>query len=130
MNVESGIYQILKSDTALISLIGTKVYAVVAPQNVVNPFVVFREINVEPSSTKSGVSRLDVCYINIDVYHNEQRGGTQITSFIRKALDRYSGTSGEVDIQSIEYLNSSTFYDYSSECFRTNSNYKVRQVIN
>lgn len=119
MNVESAIYNILKNNAPVAAVVGTRIYPNTAPQTTPNPCIVFQERSVDPSDTKSGVSRLDTCYIGVDCYCDTQKACKDLAKLVRTALDRYAGFVGDCNIQSIQFSDSMAVYDYAAECFRT-----------
>lgn len=60
--IESDLVSHLKADVALSALVGTKIYPLLAPQNVTNPYIVYQVINDNSNQCIEG-----------EVYQNDTR---------------------------------------------------------
>ncbi len=129
MNTEAAIYSLLSSNTAITNIVGNKIYPDTIPQGTTNPCITFSEISVIPNNTKTSTSKLDLCTVTINNYHNSQMLAKQLGQITRSILDGYKGTVANCNIQSITFNTSTSYYDYEAECYRCYSEYYVRQIL-
>lgn len=131
MNAEAAIYGILSGDSTLTALLAstTSIYPEVAPQNAANPCIVYSESTPEYNDNMSGVSKLDINVIQVDVYAVTIAARNVIGARIRTLLDRYSGTMNSIKIQSIQLTFSFKTYDEISNAYRQTFDFRVRQII-
>lgn len=135
MNSEAAIYGILSGDATLIALLATttSIFPEVAPQSAANPCIVYSESTPEFNDTKSGVSRLDINIVQVDVYASTIAARNTIGARIRTLLDRYSGTVNSVNIQSIQLVYSLKLVEQEQDknavkIYRQTFDFRVRQI--
>ena len=136
MNSEAAIYGILSGDSTLTAMLAnnTSIYPEAAPQGALNPCIVYSESSLEFNDNKSGVSHLDVNVIQVDVYASTISARNNIGLRVRTLLDRYSGTTNGINIQSIQLT-----YQFKTiepmndlkdaKIYRQTFDFKVRQII-
>lgn len=131
MNAEAAIYGVLSADSTLTALLAstTSIYPEVAPQNASNPCIVYSESTPEFNDNMSGVSKLDVNVVQVDVYATTIATRNTIGARVRTLLDRYSGTTNSIKIQSIQLVFSFKTYDEISNAYRQTFDFRVRQII-
>lgn len=131
MNAEAAIYGVLSADSTLTALLAstTSIYPEVAPQNAQNPCIVYSESTPEFNDNMSGVSKLDVNVVQVDVYATTIAARNTIGARVRTLLDRYSGTTNSIKIQSIQLVFSFKTYDEISNAYRQTFDFRVRQII-
>jgi hypothetical protein len=108
MNVGQIIYGILSATTGVTSLVSTRIYPDMAPQNASFPYIVFQKLSTTPTDTKEGVSPLDKMLVQIDCYSNNYDTAHSIAAAIRVALDRYTGTINGHKVDKIIFSNDSS----------------------
>jgi hypothetical protein len=108
MNVGQIIYGILSATTGVTSLVSTRIYPDMAPQNATFPYIVFQKLSTTPTDTKEGVSPLDKMLVQIDCYSNNYDTAHSIAAAIRVALDRYTGTINGHKVDKIIFSNDSS----------------------
>ena len=124
--IGKALYDILSTTTAVTNLISTRVYPVIAPQSAAMPFAVYTIASDTPSDTKSGVSKLDILRVQIDIYATTYAAAIAVDEAIRTRLDKLQTTAAGLTIDGIKYINKSTFYEAEGESFRIGSEYEVR----
>lgn len=136
MNCGAGIYGILSGDSTLIALLATatSIYPDLAPQGAINPCIVYSESTPEFNDNKSGVSTLDVNLVQVDIYTTTILQRTNISSRVRTLLDRYSGISNSINIQSIQMVYSFSTIEPQTDkkdlkIYRQTMDFRVRQKI-
>lgn len=115
----------------LLSGIGVTAYPVIAPQDASYPFIIINE-DAEPEDSKDGY---DISYydLQIDVYTEKGKKlsngvylSKTISDSIKSVLNRYSGTIGGVNIDTILFADENTFFDSISYATRSLMQYQVR----
>ena len=129
MNIGAAIYKILSDDTAVASLVATRISPNVMNQTQTFPFIVYDVTNDNPDDIKDGVSPLDSFDVMVSGYSKSYKKASVLANYIRTALDRKSGNYNGVEIQSIEFENFDDIFDDDSGSegvYRKALNFKVR----
>lgn len=127
MSVATAIYGILSTTTAVTSVVSTRIYPDAVPQNAAFPYVTFQEVTVQPTDTKDGASKLDICRIQVDCYSQAYDTTQNLGAAVRAALDRFSGTSGGETIDKIIFTNrSSGATDFELHVFWLSLDFDIR----
>ena len=133
MKVGLAIYNILKNDGAISSLVGTRIFPNVAPQTTSFPFIIYQVTGVEPNDTKEAVSTLDVNSVMVSCYSETYNEASQIANRIRIALDRITASTYEgIQIQSSQFQSYNDLFDDDSGnegIYRKALDFEVRQII-
>ena len=93
MNIGAAIYKILSDDTAVASLVATRISPNVMNQTQTFPFIVYDITNDIPDDIKDGVSPLDSFDVMVSGYSKSYKKASVLANYIRTALDRKSGIS-------------------------------------
>lgn len=132
MDVGRAIYNILKNDTAVASLVGTNISPNIMAQTVRFPFIVYDVTSDDPVGQKDSVATLDVATVMVSAYAKTYAQSNKLGLYIRNALDRVNGTYSGVDIQAIDFDGYDDIFDDDSGAdgiFRKALNFNVR-IIN
>jgi hypothetical protein len=89
------------ADTSLASLVGSRVYPVIAPASASLPFVTWRRSGIQRSQTLGapmGVPRLSVEYA---VYAATYEAAREVADRMRVVLDGYGGTVDNVVVRQV-----------------------------
>jgi len=54
MNPETGVYELLSTNSALVAEVGANIYPVTAPQNVAAPYIVYTQLDEKEQMTQDG----------------------------------------------------------------------------
>ena len=54
MNPETGVYELLSTNAALVAEVGANIYPVTAPQNVAAPYIVYTQLDEKEQMTQDG----------------------------------------------------------------------------
>lgn len=100
---------ILVNNAGVTALVGTKIYANRGKQTDDAPYVVIRQLGVNPHHTKSAVSTYDD--VRISIYILAARyitsggviGAKNVAHAIRTALDKYTGTVDGVIVKDVTF---------------------------
>lgn len=96
---ESVLGIVLSQNTAVSSLVGTKIYPVIAPADATYPFVIWRRVQVQRQQTLAnpmGVPRVTVEYAIYGVTYDQARN---VSDAMRRVLDGYRGTVDNTVVQ-------------------------------
>ena len=105
MKVGAAIYSMLKDDSAVAALVGTRIYPELAEEGAATPYVVYSVVSNTPSDTKEGTP-IDEAQLEIFSVSNTYAAANDLADKVRAALDRKSQTViGTVTVQSIQYTN-------------------------
>ena len=126
MTEGKAIYNLLRTDDDIASLVSSRIYPQIASQGADFPFIVYLLVDVDPSDTKSGVSTLDQSRYDIVVASKTYSEVSTITELVRNRLDRYSGTVESVVIDSIQFQSVDADNDPATETYVTSSEYIIR----
>jgi hypothetical protein len=92
---EQGLATVLVSDPAVASLVGQRVYPVIAPAAAALPFVTWRRSGVQRQQTLSGPMGMPTVTLTIEAYAETYEAVRDLADRIRLALDGYGGTPAD-----------------------------------
>ena len=122
----SVIYGILKTNAAVTALVGTRIYKAQAKQFDSVPFIVYFKISTNPAQAKSGPSKLDTLRVQVSLYHSDGTAIDVLAETVRTALDRYSGTVGAYNVDSISFLDDADNRDPDTKYYHIAQDYQIR----
>ena len=96
---EAFLYQRLTSQTAVSSLIGSRVYPLIAPQGTPLPLVVYQRTSVERPQSLSGNVGNPLVTLQLTTYGTSYTSVKSIARAVRIAIDGWTGTTAGVTIQ-------------------------------
>lgn len=113
MAAEIAAISIIKSDSALSSVIGNRVFPLNRPQKSTFPAIVVMRQSVIPSDSKDGASTLDIEFVQVLMYSNDYRTlVATIEPKVRALLDRTPrGTYNTITLQSSRFEDNDTWYE-------------------
>ena len=132
MNVGRAIYNILKNNTAVNSMVGTNISPNRMRQTTGFPFIVYDVVTDEPESQKESVATLDSYTVMVSCYASTYSESNRLGHYVRTAMDRVSGAYGGVQIQAIDFQYYDDIFDDDSGSdgvFRKALNFQVRVLI-
>jgi hypothetical protein len=96
---EAFLYQRLTSQTAVSSLIGSRVYPLIAPQGTPLPLVVYQRTGVERPQSLAGNVGNPLVTLQLTTYGTSYTSVKSIARAVRIAIDGWTGTTAGVTIQ-------------------------------
>ena len=96
---EAFLFQRLTSQTNVSSLIGSRVFPLIAPQGTPLPLVVYQRTSVERPQSLAGNVGNPVVTLQLTTYGTSYTNVKQIARFVRFAVDGWTGTTAGVTIQ-------------------------------
>jgi hypothetical protein len=111
MKVGLALNSLLTGDSAVSTLVGSKVYPELAPEGTALPYLVYSVVSNTPSDAKDGTP-IDEAQVEIFSVANSYGNANDLADKVRAALDRKSASvsvaQGTVVVQSIHYTNEVT----------------------
>lgn len=120
---EKALYAKLIADSAVTSLIDSRLYPLYPQEEPTYPFAVYTRANTEPLYSLDGRERPFRIDIQVDVWANDYASLKAITQAIEESLDQYRGTIAGITVQLIEAG------DKTDEQDQENLKYTGRQVF-
>lgn len=96
---EAFLFQRLTSQTAVSSLIGSRVYPLIAPMGTPLPLVVYQRTAVERPQSLAGNVGNPVVTLQLTTYGTSYTSVKAIARAVRLAVDNWTGTTAGVTIQ-------------------------------
>jgi hypothetical protein len=96
---EAFLYQRLTSQTAVSSLIGSRVYPLIAPQGTPLPLIVYQRTGVERPQSLAGNVGNPLVTLQLTTYGTSYTSVKSIARAVRIAIDGWTGTTAGVTIQ-------------------------------
>lgn len=124
--VGKAVYAMLAADATVAALVSTKIYPVIAPQNVASPFVVYSIASAIPTNTKDRISELDTMRVQVDCYGRTYAQVEAISSAVRLAIDGQTGTYGGAYVDGVAYENEQDMLDEDVDLYRKSLDFFIR----
>ena len=124
--IKDVIYSLLSNNASVNNIVVNKIFPYLAQDNVDVPYLVFDLTGLEPTDCKDGVSGLDTLLFDIEMYHDDPDLLETLSTNVRTVLDRHSGTTETVVVQSIQYTGEDGGYSAEDKVFIKVQTYKAR----
>lgn len=89
----------LVTSTAVASLVGSRVYPVLAPAAAALPFAVYRRSSIQRQQTLNGPLGLPTVNMEMQIYSTTYENAREVADSFRAVLDGYAGTLNNVEVQ-------------------------------
>lgn len=103
MRIEQGLFAYLSTATAITSLVSTRIYPLVVPQDTSLPAITYQQTaNNTDHHSLTGTLRSDGCpraSIQLDVYATTYAACKEIADAVRTTLDGFRGMMGTVAVR-------------------------------
>ena len=129
--LEAGIQQLVVADATVNSLIGTRFYPVLVPENPTYPCATFQLISDVAGYSMSYEKGMEMKRIQVDSWSGGVEGASYLAAkntdiAIRNVLELYRGTLPDGTIVGgIFVANSLDTYEQDARCYRTTTDYLV-----
>lgn len=117
MSIETSIFHVLKTSSAVHQLVADKVYPNAAPGTAVQPYVVYQVIDVVPERMLSGSVGITKSRVQASCFGATYAAAKAVALEVKLALDGYSGTGiqgifaiDDSDVPDIEVNDAQTSY--------------------
>jgi len=111
MSAELAIYTILKDDSTVAAIVGTRIYGSTAPQKVTTPYIVYRRISGVRWRTMAGASGKAQPRMQVDLYDTGYNDVKTLANAARVALDDYKGMVAGVRVGGIALESDTDFFE-------------------
>lgn len=81
------------------------------PQNKTGDAIVYHVISDIPLTSKDGTSHVDTYRIQINCYSSNYGGACTLAQAVRTALDRKSGSYGNLTVDQVNFIDQGSDYD-------------------
>ncbi len=128
MTIEQAILTALLADAGLIAVVGERIYPVLAPQDVVKPYIVFSKISAPRDHTHDGGSGLVNARFQFSCFATTYQVAKQVAGLIQAVLQGYSGTlggAGGVVVNGCFYEDETDLYEPDSALFHVAVDYRL-----
>lgn len=115
---ESQVYQLLKNNATLITLVNGRVYPIVAPQNVVKPYITYRVVSGLKLQCMSGQIYQGSYRMQLDCFSTTYSNVKAISEAVKSAL------IGFLDSNNIDIIDD---YDDESQLFRQIIDFNIKE---
>jgi hypothetical protein len=111
MGIETALFSYLSTKPSITALVGTRVYATIAPSSVTYPFITYFVVSETHEHDMTGASGLTNAVIQIDAWAKLVAERQAIGEAVRNALDGFKAPMGTelLDIRNCFLQNRNTF---------------------
>ena len=129
--IEKAIYTIIRTDAGIVALdpyinFGVEPGQTTGTTGTHKDYIVFYRNTTTPYDTKSGRSTLDEAQIQVNIFSKSADASATLAETTRGVLDRYSGTSAGIKVQSIQYTNQISLFEFN-ETYNTKGLFQITQ---
>ena len=126
MKVGAAIYSMLKDDSAVAALVGTRIYPELAEEGAATPYVVYSVVSNTPVDTKDSAP-VDEAQLEVFSVADTYAAANDLADKVRAALSRQSKkVLDTVAVQSIKYTNEVTEVSAARDMFISVQDYTAR----
>jgi len=126
MKVGAAIYSMLKDDSAVSALVGTRIYPELAEQGAATPYVVYSVVSNTPVDTKDSAP-VDEAQLEVFSVADTYAAANDLADKVRTALSRQSKkVYGTVTVQSVKYTNEVTEVSAARDMYISVQDYTAR----
>lgn len=95
----------LITTTAVSSLVGSRVYPILAPASAAMPFITYRRAGIKRQQTLGGPMGVPQVTVEIDVYATTYEAARDVADRCRVVLDGYGGSLDNVEVKHVSLEN-------------------------
>ena len=120
------IYSLLSNDANVSAIVSNKIFPYMAIESIKYPYIVYEQTGLEPTDTKDGVSPLDIEEWDVEMYAETLSEIEDLSDKVRAVLDRYSGTTETIVVQSVKFVSENGGYADEDRVFLKMQAYSFR----
>jgi len=94
----------ITNTSALTSIVSTRHYHSILPQNGSLPALTFKVISINPTDTKDGASDYDQVRVQFSCYSSTGAGAETLYAALRTKFDRFTSSSGSVEFHFTRFI--------------------------
>jgi hypothetical protein len=102
VKIEQAIYSLLSGDTSIQTMVGDRIYPLVAPQSITFPFLIYQESGHSRTASIAGNTMMRLFRCRIDGYSESYSDAKDIRDSVLDRLVNYNGTVGNISIHYID----------------------------
>ncbi len=106
-----GLPALLRGESTISALVGTRVYPYHAPQTATLPYIVVTQLNSEEFKDMTSTGSLRAVDFDVDCKADRATESRTLGKIVREFLDDYSGAAGSETISAVLMNNESTEYE-------------------
>ena len=106
-----GLPALLRGESTISALVGTRVYPFHAPQTAILPYIVVTQLNSEEFKDMAATGPLRAVDFDVDCKADRATESRALGKIVREFLDDYSGAAGSETISAVLMNNESTEYE-------------------
>lgn len=95
----------LVSSTSVTSMVGTRVYPLLAPKTAALPFITWRRAGVNREHTLAGPMGMPSVTVEMQSFANTYEDAREVADRVRLVLDGYRGTVNNTEVKSVSLEN-------------------------
>jgi hypothetical protein len=104
MSLESAVYSILGTNTAVAAIVSARIYPLFAPEQAAMPFLVYQQVSRQPTYTHDGRNQYNVSRVQITCVASTPAGARSLSDAVVAAMPFAGGTYDSTVIQGAELL--------------------------
>lgn len=126
MEIEQGIDSYLSGLAAVTNLIGDRLYPVNLPQNPTYPALTYTQISEISIVAHDGAGDLMMCRFQFDCFALSYAGVKALARALRRALDGFKGTMGEVTVPAVLFITALDAFEDPPKVFRIPADFTIQ----
>jgi hypothetical protein len=123
--IEQGIYWHLTQTVGVSSLVSTRIYPALMPQNPTFPCLTYQRISTHRYRIYHGAGQAAAPRFQIDSWAVSYAGAKALAAAVRVALDGYHGSMSPVTVGACEIVNETDVYDEEARVYRVIQDYRI-----
>lgn len=125
MSADPAIFALLQAASGVTDIVGTKTYAVLAPQGTAAPYVTWTTLDVEDEHTAGADRDMFGQFVQVTCWADSFTAANALAAAVHTALSRKSGTFGSVPVQSIFRTGMRDQYGAAANLFGRSLDYRI-----
>lgn len=126
MTIESALYTLLSSYSALAALVGTRIYMNTAPQEAALPLITYQVISNERDYHHGGQASMAGPYVQFTIQAQTYQSARAVCAAVRARLSGYKGTVSTVVIDGCFLENEFDGYNLDTPTHTVRQDYRIR----
>lgn len=118
------IYDILSTDTAITSKVGSRIFPLIAENGTMFPFIVYKRNSIEPSTSKDRFIYSESIIIEIAIAATKYNESIEIAEAVRETLEGKKGRYKNIVISKIEMVDANE--DFIEDTFIQTITFKIQ----
>ena len=123
--LEPAIYALLAANSGVTTLVSTRIYRMILPQNATLPAITFDLIGADVESAMGADHSLVAKTLQVDSWATSHATARSVMDAARAALQRYHGTQSTTVIQTILWTNEYSLYEKDTKYFHLINDFRV-----